>query len=129
MKNPYEITAKEIEQITNSLYNNKITISWHGKKIKVYSALSFNDYNSLIKSILDLCTLESKDVIPEVVPFVFRSEVVSFYSNVELPSDVESRFFILFQSDLYKTISANINPDQLKSIVEILKAYTNINVG
>lgn len=130
MKDPKKISGNDVKNICDSLYKSKDKqIQWHGKTLIIKTILSLDDIVRLIREILDICVKKDGNYfVPEMVDFAFRSAVIENYSQVELPSDIEERYFVVYAADLFNAIISVANMDQINSIKKILKHYTHIDI-
>lgn len=129
MKNPNKVTGLEAKQITNSIYEKNIVIKWHGKNINVCKLLPPEKMIQLIHNIICECTdKERKIFMPELLDFLFKSNIITEYSQVELPIDIKDRYDVVYSSDLFDIISNSINSEQVSSIKQIIKYYTGFEL-
>lgn len=86
-------------------------------------------YTSLIDKILKTCERSDGDVAIELVDFALRLNIITAYSLVELPDDVDVLYYIVYCSDLYDTVAKNINQAQFNSITSTIKVYLGMLGG
>lgn len=120
------VSSDKVLEIASRGYKEVIKYNWHGEIILIRCYLSREEEWRVIHSILNTCSVENdgaKYIIPEMLDFVARTEIVAAYSNVELPRDIEERHKILYCSDIYDVISKHSNSDQINNIFSSIKMY------
>lgn len=97
------------------------TIIWHGIAVTVRTLLPIQEVSMIINSVMDACYDQTHDVfMPEMKDFAFRANVVSHYACVDFPNDIEEQYSILYNTDIFDTVVAAVNPAQIESIRETL---------
>jgi len=102
-------------------------VNWHGQIIKIRYLLSRSEEWDLIHSILKCATGTFDDnnyVIPEMLDLAIRANIVVSYTGIELPHNIDDQHMLLYASDLFDVITANINKAQYMSILNSIKIYT-----
>lgn len=128
MDNLKTITAREIKQITETFCEKPKVIMWHGKRICVNPLLSFKETFELVSVILASCANDDGKPIPESLDFNFKVEVLNKYCGINLPTGIEDAYKVIYSTDLFESIISNVNQKQIKSIVQIIKNYTGMEI-
>lgn len=116
------LSAKELMKIGLRSYKESTPVNWHGKIINVRQLLSVEEEFSLIRKILKYCCNENTDqFIPELIDLSMRLNIVSYYSDVELPVDIEEQHKLLYCSDLFDIIVSHTNKAQIDSIMRSIR--------
>ena len=110
------ISINKLESAVKDQIGKVETIDWHGLEIEIKHSISFESVVGLIDSIAGLC-FDNGDYRPERVQYAIRSFIVQLYTNLNMPSNANKHYAILFDTDLYDTIIEHINYDQYMSIV------------
>lgn len=119
------LSAKDLMKIGLRGYKEFVSVNWHGKIINVKMLLSREEELSLIHRIVSSCYDEELDVIiPDVVDFCIKSNIVSAYSLIELPEDIEDRYTLLYFSDLYEYVTGAACEKQILHIIDTVNTYT-----
>lgn len=101
-------------------------IRWHGLSITVRQMIPFKEVSQLINSVMSNCIIEDGGIfVPEAMDFAMRVNVILRYTNVELPSDIEEQYRIVYGSGLYEEIEAVINQSQIRAIKDTLAICIN----
>jgi len=115
------VATNTLMRVAGSKAREEKTVLWHGVKIVVRPFLSFGEYLSAVRSILDSCCGEDGVPHREVFDISARSSIVSAYALVRLPSSMDDVSYLLFASDLYDTIISNVCSAQVESILQSVK--------
>ncbi len=116
MNSVTKVPSDAICRVANVSVKQYKKIVWHTINIVVRYSIPIEEYYDLIHTIVDQCTDPDGNFIFAVFDFAFRANVVSSYSNVELPTDHADMFEVLYATDLYAVVCKNANAEQIRSI-------------
>ena len=69
-------------------------------------------------SVVDLCYSDKdSSYSPEIKDFAIRINLVSRYTNIELPESTEDKYMFLYATDVFDIVRREVNPRQLRSII------------
>lgn len=92
-------------------------VIWHTSELVIKSFLTIKEYFDTINNILMDCADKDGFVVYEMVDFATKLNIIISYALIELPDDIDELYYIAYESDLFKTICATANKDQIDSIV------------
>ena len=93
------------------------TTMWHGIAVTVRTVLPMQEITSFVNSVMDGCYDSTHDImVPEMMDFAFRLNVVMRYACVDLPEDIAEQYELLYNTDLYDCIVAVVNSAQVEFI-------------
>ena len=118
MGQPKTLSANELRRVAGVWGKQYQTVQWHSTQLVVRHSLGINEYISLIRSIVADCSPKDGEVAYELFDFSVRLNVVLAYAFVELPEDIESAFYILYNSDLYDTVRKYANTAQIDAAID-----------
>lgn len=99
------------------------TILWHGNAVTIRTLLPIKEVTLFVNSVMEGCyDIPHNAFIPEMMDFAFRVNVVTRYACVDLPTDIEEQYEIIYNTDIFDTIVASINVAQLQSIRDTINA-------
>lgn len=106
-------------------YKDIVKYNWHGKMIDIKYYLPRDDEVRLIHSVLECCGANDGAgyIIPEFVDLAIRANIVSAYTNIELPDTVDAQHRLLYCSDLYDVVLKNANHTQIENIKRSVELY------
>lgn len=121
---PKRITAGEL---TNAVTpdNGYTKMQWNGLPVLVRRMIPFDAVPIFIDEVLRYCVAQGGTApeFPEYMDYGFRSCVIGFYTNVDLPDDFGERYMIVYGTDLYDIVCGKINHDQLAALKEAIETY------
>lgn len=93
------------------------TVVWRGFELYVRPILGAREANCFFDSVMSACYDASRDLFfPEMVDFAFRAAVLVWYAGVELPESVEEQWRVVYASDLYDRVLAEICGAQVAAL-------------
>lgn len=114
------ITAEEMAEM-DVVPENK-TIQWRGRTITVRPFLLLKETSEFVNGVMAVCFDEERGIIyPEFLDFAFRLNLIRRFSDVELPHDADVQYRLLYMTDLYDVVLAEINQDQVDSLKLAIK--------
>ena len=118
-----KVKVLKAEQILANLPAEKQRIiMWHGNAITVRELLPITELSSFVNSVLNCCYDEKHDVVvPEMMDFAFRINVITSYATVELPDEICNQYAMAYQTDLFDSIVSVINKQQLCAIRDAIE--------
>lgn len=100
-------------------------ISWNNLPIVIRKIISPAELQKFIESVLIMCS-DADDItayLPEYMDYGIRYYTVLFYTNVVMPDDFLTSYKIIYETDLYDVIRANISNNQISALEEVIKTY------
>lgn len=121
------INPSLITQVANIGNGSRIIpFRWRGLSINVRYSLDLREALAFIDNVMSACTdADTGDFHVEMLDLITRASVVTMFTNIELPVDLETQFKILYWTDLYGEIKARINESQLESLTNTIERYIN----
>jgi len=121
------IDSGKVMKVGMKGYKEIVDINWHGLIIHIKTLLSRREEEELIFSILECCRLGDKDeLLYEFLDLSIRANIVAFYTDVELPLDINEQHKLLYYSDIFDVVAKNANSDQIDAVINIVKFYFSI---
>lgn len=126
MENIYKLNVEDSARIAKSMNLAPKIVQWRSKRIAVRPLLSLSEMMQVVNNVMDACIdRETGYFVPETLDFALRVNVVSMYACVELPEDISLQYTLLYATDLYDTIAANVNKGQLEAIKNAVNVCAN----
>lgn len=94
-------------------------IKWRSHNIKIKHTLSINEYLNVMQRIAQDCKVSGTENVVriELIDFAIKTSIISAFSNVKLPENINDLYYIVYGTDLYDVICKNISKIQLESII------------
>ena len=100
---------------------NPVIVDWHGIEIEIKPMLSYLEVILFIDGVVGACFLEGDNsYLPEVKDFAINSFLITSYTNIELPEDLEEKYLYVTRSDIFGLIFDVIDGVQFKQIISAI---------
>lgn len=110
------LPLSSVRRITGVSYKQNKKITWHTEEIIVKNMLSMDEFVDVVRKIIGDCMSKDGDIAIELIDFSIKVNIISYYSFVELPDDINELYSIVYSSDLFTTICNSVNAAQIDSI-------------
>lgn len=105
-----KISINAWEQVMKDTYTHTSTVDWNGVEITIINTLPMKEMLTFVDNVVRSCfTQDTLTYIPEVKDFAIKSSLVEMYTNVSLPSNLATRYDMIYRTDLVDTILKSIN--------------------
>ena len=120
-KTEKRISINELEKIATQNYVPTKTIEWNGVEIIIKNTLSLHEVIDFVDGVSTRCfKQETGAYMPEVKDFAIKCCIMQLYANFRLPSNVETRYDLVYRTDAVDVIVQYINKVQLEEIVDAI---------
>lgn len=118
-----KLSANTLMQITGVTGKQYKKVRWHDRDLIVRQFLPVEEYVELVQHILQDSTSPEHEIVPELIDFAIRKNIVSAYAFVELPEDINNVFYMLYASDIFHTVCSVANEEQVESVIRSVMLY------
>lgn len=109
----FDKVMRETERIKN--------IEWRGLVITVRRTLPLRDMLSFVNAVTKSCfDSETNAYLPEIKVFAIKCCILEMYANFSLPSNIEHRYDLIYNTDAFDTVIQHIDTRQLNEIVDAI---------
>lgn len=102
-------------------------VPWHATRFVVRRFLSIQEVMTVIQRIIDGACDHDGNILIGLLDFSIRLSIVTAYALVELPTDADELYYVLYGSDLYDTVCKNVNRDQIDMIKNAVQRYVELS--
>lgn len=121
-----KISVSKFEEAVNSSYEATHDIDYNGITITVKQDLTLKEMVEFISSVVMSCfDDETSEYTPEIKDFAVRSCIFEYYTNINLPSNVEKRYDIIYHTQILDSIMQNINQLQFNAMMRAIEDKTS----
>ena len=97
------------------------SVIWNDVEITIQRTLPYIDALNFVNLVVRSCfDTETNEYFPEVKTFAIRCCVLEKYANFSLPSNIERRYDLVYNTDAYETVIQHINADQYNEILNAI---------
>ena len=115
------ISVNEFEKAVKDGMNEYRTDVWRGIEISIKRVLSLKEMLSFVQNVVDACFGgKSGEYIPEAKDFAIRCAVVTYYTNMTLPSGLEKLYDFVYLSDITSFVISHVDDVQFGVIIDAI---------
>lgn len=97
---------------------NTNTVAWCGNEITITTLLDAYTASSIVSNAVAGCFDAEGNYIPDGQDFLFRVLIVAAYTDIEMPDDNDVKYALVYGTDIFDVVVANVNSAQLGSIAK-----------
>lgn len=116
-KSEKKVSISAVDSIISERFVNITTEQWYDVEVKMRKSLPFTEMLAFVDDVVQSCFQKNGAFVPEVLDFAVKSNVISKYTNVSMPDNLEHRYAILYNTDLVDFVFQHINMQQLQEMV------------
>lgn len=117
-----KISINAWEQVMKNTYTHAYAVDWNGVEVTIINTLSMKEMLAFVDNVVRSCfTQDTITYIPEVKDFAIKSNLVEMYTNVSLPSNLSTRYDLIYRTDLVEVILKNINIAQYSEMFSAIE--------
>lgn len=116
-KGEKKVSISAVDNIIDERFLNIVTEQWYDVEVKMRRSLPFTEVLAFVDDVVQSCFQRNGAYVPEVLDFAIKSNIISKYTNVSMPDNLEHRYAILYNSDLVDFVCQHINMQQLQEMV------------
>ena len=110
-----------IKKIAEKESSERTTVDWNGVEISVKKTVSLDDMMSVVLGVVGSCFDEDGNYIPEVVDIIEKHNVIKWYTDIDVPNDINESFDLIYRTDLYQIVIGKIDQTQLATIHKAIR--------
>lgn len=116
-----KISINAMDKVAKENYQRLIEKDWNGSRLVIRRLLSLNEILEFTKRVTESCfAQDTNEYLPEVRDFAIRSNVVEMYANVKLPDNLEHQYELLYMTDIFDAVFAEIDKVQFEALVNAI---------
>lgn len=110
------LTKDLLSAVVSNMPEHK-TVVWRGTAFAVRTVLTARDASRLFDGVMTACYDRGRDLFfPEMADFAFRAGVLVWYAGAELPENIEEQYRLVYGTDLYDKVRAEISGAQVDAL-------------
>ena len=116
-----KISILSLEKIMKETAKPTSEIKWKGLNIVIKHTLSLKEMLEFVDGVTKSCfAAETSEFLPEVKMFAVKCCVLELYANFSLPSNIERRYNLVYNTDVYEVVMQHINHEQFNEIMDAI---------
>lgn len=115
------ISITTLDKIMKEKCTSTKSVIWNDVEITVQRTLPYIDVLNFVNLVVRSCfDTETNEYFPEIKAFAIRCCVLEKYANFSLPSNIERRYDLVYNTDAYETVIQHINANQFNEILDAI---------
>lgn len=125
MANKKRVPIDSFDKVVRGQAVSDTIVKWHDIELAVKHTVGFTDMMEFTHDVAESCFSESGAFVPEVMDFAIKSNILTRYTNLTLPEELEHRYALIYGSDIVDIVCEHINREQLQEITTAVKRKVN----
>lgn len=123
MSKERKVPVKDIDRVMKENFKiEPAVVTWGGLEIKVKRTIGLANTIAFVSGVSDLCFSGGfPEYHPSLKDFGFKSNILEYYTNIRLSSDVEKRHDLIYNTDIVDVVKKHINKEQLDEIWDAIE--------
>lgn len=111
------ISVNAFEKAMKDTYTPVETFDWNGIEVTVKKCLGLKEMMEFVDSVVKSCFADNTgEYIPEIKDFATKVCILEKYANFTMPSNVESQYALIYQTDAVERVLGYVNPQQFNEV-------------
>ncbi len=115
-----KISISSLDKVLNQQKVGITTEQWFGNEVKIKYTLSLSEMLAFVDDVVSCCFHETGGYMPELIEFIFKSNILTRYANFTLPDNPEHRYELLYNTDAVDLVMKHINKKQLDDMLSAI---------
>lgn len=115
-KNIKKVSITTMDKVVKEHFPQSATVEWCGNEVNIKRTLSVSEMLAFVDDVVSSCYNDG-EYLPEVKAYLIRRNVLTRYANFNLPDDLEHSYELVYATDAFEQVMANINDEQMDSIL------------
>lgn len=104
----------------------KVEVKWKDTKIKVQEHLTFKAMLLFVNDVVSSCfVFDTGEYIPEVKDFAISCALIKYYTDFELPEDLEEKYNVIYGTDITAQVENFVDEYEYSKIMEAIDEKIN----
>lgn len=110
------VSINKIDEMMKAIPGS-VDIEINGLAINVKKLATLAEVIEIAEGVISICFNEEGEYMPYAKDFGIRQGVISTYTNVRLPENVDHRYSICYESGIYEAVIEQINRAQFDELL------------
>lgn len=121
-----KISVNAIERALEVTAEKKESVEWNGLTMTVKYSLTMGEMAAFVRTVVSGCIdSDSGEYVPEVRRFIEKACAIELYTNLRMPTNIESKYNLIYQSGVYYEVIKHIDMYQYEEIIEAIDSRLN----
>lgn len=116
-----KVSADAFEKAVKNNHPNIFTANWNGLEVLVSYTVGMQDVFNIVEEVVTNSFSETGEYIPEATDAVLANAIISRYTNITMPENIEVAYQLVMQSGLLDFVLSKVNTVQYEQIVSAIE--------
>lgn len=107
MEKVNRIDASTLVEVVNKTEEQTTEFEWNGMSVVVNRTLPMETMLEFVDYVVKTCFSDDGEYLPEVKDFAIKSCLLEMYANFDLPTDLPTRYAVIYNSDIVDGIDSS----------------------
>lgn len=121
MEKVNRIDASTLVEAVNKITEQTTEFEWNGMSIVVNRTLPMETMLEFVDYVVKTCFSDDGEYLPEVKDFAIKSCLLEMYANFDLPTDLATRYAVIYNSDIVDAVLNRIEGRQFGEIINAIE--------
>lgn len=121
MEKANRIDASTLIEAVNKVSEQTAEFEWNGMNVVVNRVLPMKTMMEFVDYVTKTCFGEDGEYLPEVKDFAIKSCLLEMYANFDLPTDLSTRYAVIYNSDIVDAVLNCIEGRQFGEIINAIE--------
>lgn len=121
MEKANRIDASTLIEIVKNISEQTAEFEWNDMNVVVNRVLPMKDMMEFVDYVTKTCFSDDGEYLPEVKDFAIKSCLLEMYANFDLPTDLPTRYAVIYNSDIVDAVLNCIEGRQFGEIVNAIE--------
>lgn len=121
MEKVNRIDASTLVEAVNKITEQTTEFEWNGISIVVNRTLPMETMLEFVDYVVKTCFSDDGEYLPEVKDFAIKSCLLEMYANFDLPTDLATRYAVIYNSDIVDAVLNRIEGRQFGEIINAIE--------
>lgn len=121
MEKVNRIDASTLVEVVNKIEEQTTEFEWNGMCVVVNRTLPMKTMLEFVDYVVKTCFSDDGEYLPEVKDFAIKSCLLEMYANFDLPTDLHTRYSVIYNSDIVDAVLNCIEGRQFGEIINAIE--------
>lgn len=121
MEKVNRIDASTLVEVVNKIEEQTTEFEWNGMCVVVNRTLPMKTMLEFVDYVVKTCFSDDGEYLPEVKDFAIKSCLLEMYANFDLPTDLPTRYSVIYNSDIVDAVLNCIEGRQFGEIINAIE--------
>ena len=115
------IDASTLVEVVNKIEEQTTEFEWNDMSVVVNRTLPMETMLEFVDYVVKTCFSDDGEYLPEVKDFAIKSCLLEMYANFDLPTDLPTRYAVIYNSDIVDAVLNRIEGRQFGEIINAIE--------